>query len=118
MAFPIHRKRRLRASEALRDLVPETRLNPLQFILPLFVVPGKGVRKPISSMPGNFQLSIDEMIKECADLGPLGVGGIILFGIPDSKDEMASGAYAADGIVQQAIRALRQEYPKLLIVTD
>ncbi len=118
MAFPIHRKRRLRASEPMRDLVRETRLDPAQFILPLFVVPGKGIRKAISSMPGNFQLSIDELIKECADLGTLGVGGIILFGIPDSKDELATGAYAEDGIVQQAIRALRSEYPKLLIVTD
>lgn len=118
MAFPIHRKRRLRISEPMRDLVRETRLSPSQFILPLFVVPGEGVRRPISSMPGNFQLSIDETVKECASLQSLGVGGIILFGIPDHKDELASGAYADDGIVQQAIRALRREYPELLIVTD
>src|SRR3954453_1508648 len=98
MAFPVHRKRRLRVSERMRALVRETRLSPSQFILPLFVVPGEGVRKEISSMPGNFQLSIDETVKHCADLESLGVGGIILFGIPESKDELASGAYAADGI--------------------
>jgi porphobilinogen synthase len=102
----------------MRSLVRETRLSPSQFVLPLFVVPGEGVRKAISSMPGNFQLSIDELVKECADLATLGVGGIILFGIPDTKDEMASGAYADDGIVQLAIRALKKEYPKLIVITD
>jgi len=102
----------------MRALVRETRLAPSQFVLPLFVVPGEGVRKEIGAMPGNYQLSIDELVKECSDLGPLGVGGVILFGIPASKDEMASGAYADDGIVQQAIRALKQEYPKLLVMTD
>lgn len=99
-------------------MVRETRLHPAQFIFPMFVVPGQGVRKEISSMPRNYQLSIDELIKECSDLGPLGVGGIMLFGIPDTKDELASGAYDDEGIVQKAIRALRSEYPKLLIVTD
>jgi porphobilinogen synthase len=118
MPFPIHRKRRLRASEPMRALVRETRLHPSQFILPLFVVPGEGVRKEIGSMPGNYQLSIDELMKDCADLLPLGVGGVILFGIPESKDEMASGAYADDGIVQMAIKALKAEYPKLLVITD
>lgn len=118
MAFPVHRKRRLRASEGMRAMVRETRLDPAQFILPLFVVPGEGVRKEIGAMPGNFQLSIDELVKECADLESLGVGGVILFGIPAEKDEMATGAYDEDGIVQRAIRALRRAYPKLLIVTD
>src|SRR5215813_12866189 len=99
MAFPIHRKRRLRASESMRALVRETRLDPVQLILPLFVVPGEGVRKEISSMPGNCQLSIDHLLKECADLESLGVGGVILFGIPDAKDEQASGAYDDNGIV-------------------
>src|SRR5579871_3126975 len=118
MPFPIHRMRRLRATEALRSLVRETRLAPTQFILPLFAVPGNGVRKPISSMPGNFQLSIDELVKECADAAKLGIGGVILFGIPAAKDEQASGAYADDGIVQQAVRAVKRELPKLLVMTD
>jgi porphobilinogen synthase len=118
MAFPIHRMRRLRANEALRSLVRETRLAPTQFILPLFAVPGEGVRREISSMPGNFQLSIDELVKECADAAKLGIGGVILFGIPAVKDELASGAYAEDGVVQQAVRAVKRELPKLLVMTD
>jgi porphobilinogen synthase len=118
MAFPVHRMRRLRASEALRSLVRETRLAPTQFILPLFVCPGEGVRREISSMPGNYQLSIDELVKECADAAKLGIGGVILFGIPAVKDELASGAYADDGIVQQALRAVKREVPKLLLITD
>src|SRR5580700_226818 len=118
MAFPVHRMRRLRASEALRSLVRETRLAPTQFILPLFAVPGEGVRREISSMPGNYQLSIDELVKECADAAKLGIGGVILFGIPAVKDELAAGAYADDGIVQQALRAVKREVPKLLLITD
>ena len=118
MAFPIHRKRRLRATESLRSLVRETRLTPAQFILPLFVVPGEGVRKEIGAMPGNFQLSIDKLLEECRDLESLGVGGIILFGIPETKDEQASGAYDDNGIVQTAVRSLKQEFPKLLVMTD
>src|SRR5271154_2278898 len=108
MPFPIHRMRRLRASEALRGLVRETELRPGQFILPLFAVPGEGVRREISSMPGNYQLSVDELVKECQQAHSLGVGGVILFGIPETKDELASGAYAADGIVQRAVRAVQQ----------
>jgi porphobilinogen synthase len=118
MAFPIQRMRRLRASEALRSLVRETRLVPTQFILPLFACPGEGVRREISSMPGNYQLSIDELVKECAEAAKLGIGGVILFGIPAVKDELASGAYADDGIVQQAVRAVKRELPKLLLMTD
>jgi porphobilinogen synthase len=118
MAFPIQRMRRLRASEALRSLVRETRLVPTQFILPLFACPGEGVRREISSMPGNCQLSIDELVKECAEAAKLGIGGVILFGIPAVKDELASGAYADDGIVQQAVRAVKREVPKLLLMTD
>ena len=86
MAFPVHRMRRLRATEALRGLVRETQLRPGQFILPLFAVPGEGVRHEISSMPGNYQLSIDELVKECAEAAGLGIGGVILFGIPAVKD--------------------------------
>src|SRR5580704_11614572 len=118
MPFPVHRKRRLRVSESMRRLVRESRLDPAQLILPLFVCPGEGVRKPISSMPGNFQLSIDELVKECEGAHALGIGGVILFGIPDVKDDAATGAYADDGIVQQALRALRRALPKLLLITD
>jgi porphobilinogen synthase len=118
MAFPVQRKRRLRATESLRSLVRETRLHPAQLILPLFVAPGEGVRKEIESMPGNCQLSIDQLLKECADLESLGIGGIILFGIPETKDEQASGAYDDNGIVQSAVRALKSEYPKLVVITD
>jgi porphobilinogen synthase len=118
MSFPIHRMRRLRASEPLRNLVRETPLDPADFILPLFTCPGEGVRRPINSMPGNAQLSVDNLVKECADAQRLGIGGVILFGIPDSKDEVASGAYADDGIVQKAVRALKREVPQLLVMTD
>src|SRR5579883_120847 len=118
MAFPVHRMRRSRASEPLRRLVRETRLAPDDFILPLFACPGEGVRRPISSMPGNFQLSIDQLVKECAEALQLGIGGVILFGIPETKDELASGAYADDGVVQQAVRAIKRELPKLLVITD
>jgi porphobilinogen synthase len=118
MPFPVHRPRRLRQSEALRRLVRETRLAPSQFILPLFVCPGEGVRKEIGSMPGNAQLSIDNLVREAQECRSLGVGGVILFGIPESKDETASEAYAPDGITQRAIRALKREVPELLIITD
>src|SRR3954462_13990150 len=118
MPFPTHRMRRRRASEGLRGLVRETRLHPGQFILPLFVCPGEGVRREISSMPDNFQLSIDEIVKECEEIKALGISGVILFGLPESKDEMASGAYDENGIVQRAIRAIRREMKGLLVITD
>lgn len=118
MPFPIDRPRRLRRSSAIRDLVRETHLQPANFILPLFVVEGEGIRKEIKSMPGNSQLSIDELVKEAAEAKSLGVGGVILFGIPKHKDEEASGAYDDEGIVQQACAALKKEVPGLLVVTD
>jgi porphobilinogen synthase len=118
MPFPIHRLRRLRATPALRDLVRETRLDPKQFILPLFACPGEGVKREIGAMPGNYQMSIDEIVKECAEVQALGIGGVILFGLPESKDDMATGAYDDDGIVQRAIRAIRAETPELLVATD
>ena len=118
MAFPIHRMRRLRASEGLRNLVRETVLDPGDFILPLFICPGEGVRREIKSMPGHAQLSVDRLVAECGEAHKLGIGGVILFGIPETKDELASGAYADDGIVQQAVRALKREVPKLLVMTD
>jgi porphobilinogen synthase len=110
--------RRLRASEALRNLVRETVLDPGDFILPLFICPGEGVRREISSMPGHAQLSVDRLVSECAEAHQLGIGGVILFGIPETKDELASGAHADDGIVQQAVRAIKREVPKLLVMTD
>jgi porphobilinogen synthase len=110
--------RRLRATEGLRSLVRETRLEPGQFVLPLFVCPGEGVRREIGAMPGNCQMSIDELVRECAEVEALGIGGVILFGIPETKDEVASGAYAEDGIVQRAVRALKREVPKVVVITD
>ena len=110
--------RRLRATESMRRLVRETRLDPAQFILPLFAVEGDGIRREIGSMPGNYQLSVDELVKECETTQALGVGGVILFGIPTHKDECASGAYDDNGIVQQSIRAIKRAVPKLLVMTD
>lgn len=110
--------RRLRAKASLRAVVRETRLDPQQFILPLFACPGEGVRREIGAMPGNFQLSLDELVKECEVVQSLGIGGVILFGIPASKDETASGAYADEGIVQNAVRAVKRAVPGLLAITD
>ena len=110
--------RRLRATESMRRLVRETRLEPSQFILPLFVCPGQGVRKEIGAMPGNYQMSVDEIVKECREVLSLGIGGVILFGLPESKDELASGAYDDDGIVQRAIRAIKREVASLVVLTD
>ena len=118
MPFPIHRPRRLRRTEAVRRLVRETQLQPANFIYPLFLVPGEGRRKEISSMPGNYQLSIDEAVKECEEAKKLGLGGVLLFGIPEHKDEEASGAYDAKGIVQEGVRAIKRAVPELLVVTD
>ena len=118
MSFPTQRLRRLRSSESIRRLIRETRLAPSQFILPLFVVPGQEIRKEIGSMPGNAQLSIDRLIEEAEECRELGIGGVILFGIPDKKDEIASQAYAENGITQQAIRALKREVKDLLVITD
>src|SRR5438094_1574339 len=117
MSFPVHRPRRLRATESIRSLVRETRLAPSQFILPLFVCPGEGIRREIGSMPGNAQLSIDNLIREGEECRGLGIGGVIIFGIPEEKDELASGAYARDGIVQRAVRSLKESVPDLLVMT-
>lgn len=114
----IHRPRRLRRTDAIRSLVRETRLAPENFVLPLFVCPGNGVRREISSMPGVFNLSIDETTKEVAAAYDLGVRSVILFGLPETKDTQASGAYAEDGIVQRAIRAVRQSTPQMIIMAD
>jgi len=118
MSFPDVRMRRLRRTEALRRLVRETRLSADQLVLPLFVRPGKGVRRPIASMPGNFQLSVDELVKECREAAGLGIPAVLLFGIPSSKDPVGSEGYAPGGIVQQAVRAVKDAVPELAVVTD
>lgn len=118
MPYPRQRPRRLRRSEPMRRLVRETLLHPSQFILPLFVCPGKGLRKPIGAMPGHAQLSVDTMLEVARECQRFRIGGVMLFGIPAQKDETASGAYADDGIVQTAVRALKAELPDLLVMTD
>ena len=102
----------------MRSLVRETRLDPAQFVLPLFVCPGEGVRREIGSMPGQYQISVDEFVRECQEALALGIGGAMVFGLPESKDESASGAYADDGIVQRALRAAKPEARGLLLITD
>jgi porphobilinogen synthase len=114
----IHRPRRLRRNPNLRSLVRETRLTPDNFVLPLFVCPGDAVRREISSMPAVFNLSVDEVTKDAEAAYETGVRSIILFGLPESKDELASGAYAEDGIVQRATRAIRRATPDLTIIAD
>jgi porphobilinogen synthase len=118
MHYPVTRPRRLRRTEALRGMVRETELEAKDFIYPLFVVPGKGVRREISSMPGIFQLSQEEIVKEAAAAHELGVPAVILFGIPETKDDAGTEAYRADGVVQRAIEALKRSLPALVVVTD
>jgi porphobilinogen synthase len=118
MAFPVTRLRRLRRTEQLRGLVRETRLTPEAFVYPMFVCTGEGVRREIRSMPGVFNLSVDEAVKEARDVHSLGVPAVILFGLPDKKDEAATGAWADDGIVQQAARAMKREVPGLMLMGD
>ena len=118
MSFPVTRLRRLRRTEALRALVRETRLSPESFVYPLFICPGEGVRKEVKSMPGVFNLSIDQAVKEAKEAHALGIPGVILFGLPESKDEQASGACDDNGIVQRATRAINREVPKLLVIGD
>ena len=108
----------MRQTDSLRSLVRETRLTPTSFIYPLFVCPGEGVRKEISSMPGVFNISVDEAVREAREAKSLGVGGIILFGLPEKKDEVATGAWAEDGIVQRATRAIKREVRDLVVVGD
>ena len=110
--------RRLRRSDALRSLVRETRITPEGFVYPMFICPGEGVRKEVRSMPGVCNLSVDEAVKEAREVKSLGVPAVILFGLPESKDEIATGAWAADGIVQQATRAIKREVPGLIVIGD
>jgi len=116
--FPEYRPRRLRRTEPLRRMVRETRLTPDNLILPLFVVPGDGVRRPVSSMPGVDQTSIDALIRDAREAYDLGIPAVLLFGLPEYKDETGSRGYAQDGIVQRAIAALKQELPDLIVITD
>ena len=116
--FPRYRPRRLRQWPALRRMVSETRLTAAQLVLPFFARSGRKLRRPIASMPGVFQLSPDELVRDAARAHALGVSAVLLFGIPDSKDARASGAYAAKGIVQQTVRLLKRELPDLLVITD
>jgi porphobilinogen synthase len=116
--FPQYRPRRLRATAALRQLVRQSHLAASHLVLPLFVRPGRKLRRPVNAMPGVFQLSPDETLREAARAAAAGVPAVLLFGIPDRKDNRASGAYAANGIVQQAIRLLKKELPQLLVITD
>jgi porphobilinogen synthase len=118
MTFPTTRLRRLRMNEVVRKMVSETRLSPEQFIYPLFVCPGEGIKKEIQSMPGNYQWSIDTLIEEVRSVKSLGIAGVILFGIPDRKDDRATSAYDDNGIVQKAIRALKREVKGILLITD
>ncbi|HEX3892542.1 MAG TPA: porphobilinogen synthase [Terracidiphilus sp.] len=120
MSFPQNRMRRLRRTEPLRALVRETTLEPGDLIYPLFLCPGKGVRNAISSMPGVFNLSVDEAVREAEEAAQLGIGGLLLFGLPDAKDEQASGAWDDNGIVQQGLRALNQSSAgdKLVLIAD
>lgn len=116
--YPVIRHRRLRYNPLVRDLVRETELTKNDLIYPLFVVPGEKIKKEIKSMPGVFNLSIDELIKECKEVRNLGIPAVILFGIPEHKDEVGSEAYAENGIIQRAVRALKAEVKDLLIITD
>ena len=118
MAFPVHRLRRLRRNETLRSLVRETRLTPEALVYPLFICPGNGIRKEVRSMPGVFNLSIDEAVKEVRATRALGVLSVILFGLPEKKDEVATGAWADDGIVQRATRAIKSEVRDVIVMGD
>ena len=118
MSFPIHRSRRLRNNQTVRKMVRETQLRTEDLIYPMFVISGKGVRKKIPSMPGCFQLSVDEAVKEASKAHKLGIPAVLLFGIPKHKDDLASEAYSDKGVVQQAIRAIKKKVRGLVVITD
>src|SRR5579864_9754101 len=118
MTFPTHRPRRLRRSEALRGLVRETRLTTAGFIYPMFVCPGTNIRQEVSSMPGVYQQSVDQIVEECREVESLGIPGIILFGLPESKDPRGAISTSPQGVVQRAIEAVRKAQLKLLVITD
>ncbi|MFO7260989.1 MAG: porphobilinogen synthase [bacterium] len=116
--FPALRMRRLRRTAALRRLVRETRVSVDDLVLPLFVVPGSGVRRPVSSMPGVAQTSVDEVVRDAVEAAELGIPAVLLFGVPESKDEVGSRAYAEDGVVQRAVAAIKEAVPELVVITD
>ncbi len=118
MYFPTYRPRRLRATEAFRAMVRENHLYVEDLIYPMFVRPGKGEARPVASMPGVFQFSVDKLVEDVKEVAALGIPAIILFGIPEHKDEMGTEAYAEDGIVQQAIRAIKDAVPDMMVITD
>ena len=118
MVFPDYRPRRMRLNENIRAMIRETRLAPEQMIFPLFIMPGKGKREEISSMPGIFRISVDQLANEAKDCLAAGIKSVILFGLPEKKDPMGSGAHAKDGIVQRAIRELKNTAPDMTVVTD
>ncbi|RMF91439.1 MAG: porphobilinogen synthase [Nitrospinota bacterium] len=118
MYFPRYRARRLREKALFRDMVRETHLSVNDFIYPLFVVPGFGVKEEIPSMPTNYHLSIDRLLEEVKEVSDLGIPAVLLFGLPEKKDEVGSEGYAEDGIVQRAVRALKKSFPDLLVITD
>lgn len=118
MSFPTHRPRRLRRTEALRNMVRETRLSTAGFVYPMFVCPGSGVRKEIGSMPGIHQQSVDKIVEECREVESLGIPAIILFGLPESKDPRGASSLLKDGVVQRAIEAIRKANLKLIVMTD
>ncbi len=116
--FPVSRLRRLRRTPALRDMFRETRLSKEDFIYPLFVVEGEKIKKEIGSMPDNFQMSVDNILRECEELENLGINSILLFGIPQTKDAVGSGAYDANGVIQKALREIKKRFSEMLVVTD
>jgi len=118
MTFPVHRPRRLRRTEALRGLVRETRLTTNGLVYPMFACPGKNIRKEVSSMPGIYQQSVDQIVEECREVAALGIPAVILFGLPEHKDELASEAYDANGAVQRSIEAIRKAKLDLIVLTD
>jgi porphobilinogen synthase len=118
MRYPQYRLRRLRKDDLFRRVFRETQLRPDDFILPLFVRPGKGIKQPISSMPGQFQFSVDLLIKEVKEVKSLGIPGVILFGIPEKKDELGTEGYADEGIIQRAVRAIKEKVDGVIVITD
>jgi porphobilinogen synthase len=118
MLFPEYRPRRMRRNEALRSMIRETELSPSDFILPLFAVEGKGVRNPIPSMPGHYQQSLEHLVKSVREAAAVGIPAVILFGLPDAKDPLGTRAYAKDGIVQKAVREVKERLPEMIVITD
>ena len=118
MLFPDYRPRRMRKTKAFRRMIRETKLSVDDFILPLFAIGGKDIKNPIKSMPGHFQFSLDNLVKTAREAFDAGIPAIMLFGVPDKKDALASSAYAKNGIVQQAVKAVKDKLPELAVITD